>query len=246
MRFKSCHLLVFPLLLLTAFSEIPTELGYKHQLIAEDHVFQDAAKKRETVVDSYMCKCMGRGRESVSIPPEDWVTSRIQIVGHLDTEAKTIGGLSAKTLIEGLKQLSNGVAPKKVSFLTCTVGAASGHDGSEESAYLKAFLNELKAHSYYIPEVSIRSSLVSVDQSGRRLTGELICQRTKPSCILWSPKNTSLKWVGKYAEKFWDGTVVSSPVTTGPSAMDTSLVGILPTKSPVYFTERSCRRQRTE
>lgn len=120
-------------------------------------------------------------QDPLPINPGEWRTTRIQAVGHGDINlfntqaAASIAGFSPEDLAEELtSKISVGEDVGRISIVGCT---RKNHLRSttttpvEKPAYLIRFMDKLKQLGRSNTEVSL---MVSVDQRGRKLTGELV------------------------------------------------------------------------
>ncbi len=183
------------------------------------------------------------------IHDEDWIKSRIQVIGHgiIDSEDTTIGGLKGGELAETLSEnLNHGKNVGRISIIGCT-GSNDAQAGGPDAAsntppYLQSFMEKLQALGLTDTTVSMRSALVSVDQNGRKLTGERfllsekIPQRPEVG-IVWKHKDTSNLWLGetengmaKYTQK---------EVGENTEIMPSKYFGVLPKDSPLYVKSDS-------
>ena len=118
---------------------------------------------------------------------QEWKATRIQVIGHGNVnsynQADTIGGFIAcrisRTLTTSLSMGNVG----RISIIGCTRRAElrSAPTRTRTPGYLRGFMDRLKVLGRSQTEVSIRSALVSVDQSGRKLTGELVLENIRGS-----------------------------------------------------------------
>lgn len=172
--------------------------------------------------------------------PIEWSATKVQVIGHGDIREvpATIGGFSAEQLAETLVMQQNKEIPKvkKISIVGCT---KEGESGTKTPVYLYDFLNKMKqlvGKETSPMEVSIRSDLVSIDQSGRKLTGELLIFKFKSKKfevgIKWSYKNLYKKWTSEFTGRDYTVPKRSATETGGKSRF----FGILPANSDLYVS----------
>lgn len=185
-------------------------------------------------------------QDPLPINPGEWRTTRIQAVGHGDinlfnTQAASIAGFSPEDLAEELtSKISVGEDVGRISIVGCT---RKNHLGSttttpvEKPAYLIRFMDKLKQLGRSNTEVSLRSGLVSVDQRGRKLTGELVLaggQGSKSQAevgVEWRHKNPSRKWIGRFTSAT---NYCLQQTNVAPNDMESHFFGILPPDSELY------------
>ena len=182
-----------------------------------------------------------QSQDPLPIAPDMWPKTRIQAVGHGDINSgtATIAGFSAEslteTLINGLSMTDVG----RISIVGCTRRTELG-SAPRTPGYIYDVLNKLKQLGRTRTEVSLRSALVSVDQSGRKLTGELVLldgRNTPEVGIEWSRKNPSNKWIGKFTPGTRRYNIEKSQATaTSPGDIESHFFGILPKDSDLYVS----------
>ena len=178
--------------------------------------------------------------EPLPIRPEGWHKTRIQVVGHGEINGKDtkIAGFPpdslAETLVNGLKIGDVG----RISIVGCTrPGGNRNKPGRPD--YLDNFMKKLRKLKRLKTEVSLRSDLVSVDQSGRKLTGGLVLLSDPHSPdigIEWTHKNPSKKWIAKFTGKQNNKIDISQTTATESGPIASYFFGILPRDSNVYVS----------
>lgn len=261
----SQFLWLFPLLLLLCTNLGSGAVKYNQQVIAileDNQAIQKAShylyQKHDTT--SYVVKWNGNSQkfervqwneqtqlheasstqDPLPINQGQWRNTRIQVVGHGDINSQTtsIAGFSAESLADTLTTgLSMGDVGR-ISIVGCTrQGEVGSH--SQTPRYLNSFMNKLKQLGRSRTEVSLRSALVSVDSSGRKLTGELVLSgsyNTPEVGIKWSHKNPSNKWIGKFTRRNFYQIEQSKVTATQPGEIESHFFGILPANSDLYVS----------
>jgi len=131
---------------------------------------------------------------------EDWLNTRIQVVGHGNADLQTIRSFSPNVLEMKIIELTNSKDVGQISIVAC--GNPSEH---RPPFFLQNFMDSL---GHMKTTVSIRLAFVSVDfVEGRKFTGEFGCEKKFLNsdqrhllAIKWTNKNPSLKWIGRYDE----------------------------------------------
>ena len=177
---------------------------------------------------------------------QEWKATRIQVIGHGNVnsynQADTIGGFMPAELAETLTTSLSMGNVGRISIIGCTRRAElrSAPTRTRTPGYLRGFMDRLKVLGRSQTEVSIRSALVSVDQSGRKLTGELVLENIRGSPevgIEWSHKNPSNKWIGKFSSSRRYEVEQSQVTATQPGDIESHFFGILPENTDVYVSK---------
>ena len=123
--------------------------------------------------------------------------SRIQIVGHGsgDDRGTKLAGFTAEKLATTVSQLphdSNNIG--WISLVACDIAGNGKPNLSEDfvSRFLKSLTDQNRNDIGFETIVSARSALVTIDSTGRKLTGEFSGDQ-----IYWNHKNTARKIVAR-------------------------------------------------
>ena len=257
---------LLPLLLFSSVHLGSDAVKYNQQVIAvlEDNpVIQKAAhflyKKHDTT--SYIVKWNGNSQlfeqvqwnvetqsheilpaqEPLPINRNEWGNTCIHAVGHGDITSRTttIAGFSAEGLAETLINGLSAGDVERISIVGCTRQTEVGSTASQSPHYLNSFMNKLKQLGRLRTEVSLRSALVSIDPSGRKLTGELVLSGSYDAPevgIKWSHKNPSDKWIGKFTRGNSYQIEQSEVTATQPGDIESRFFGILPENSDLHIS----------
>ena len=164
-----------------------------------------------------------------------WTDTQIQVVGHGDAESTTIGGFSAEELAKTIiEQLADG----DIGYISiiCSEGHTYGSDQLFQSpTYLYLFMSTLKQFRKLSTSVSLGSTLMTFDHTGRILTGEIILSKTDEVAIQWKHMNTLNKWVGVFTGERYQIEQVKTVAAS--FAMKPHYFGILPDRANVYVTD---------
>ncbi len=231
-------------------------VNYENQVVASigsDQAITEASKylikKHDTLLDYNLEAKWNTGSNSFVFQGDDidsaisninWAETKIQVVGHGSAADKTVGGLSPQELARQINAMSNGKGAKKISIVSCTRDIGDGIVGNTEPPYLTEFMNELKSLGMTSSEVSIRSSLVAVNNRGEKLTGEVKVEGVtvlRPYRIEWTSNNRGLKWIGSIDDVTQNVQVV--PATHGTDHVETRLVGIVPKNDLIHVTDEN-------
>ena len=183
--------------------------------------------------------------------PFQWSETHVQVVGHGEynhyTNTLSFSGVDLKNIINRITAMTttndNTLENiKRISIVGCTMNRKIGVNSNTAGRNLiTQFMNLLKKKKLFKTEVSIRSSLVSIDHTGRKLTGELalypIMKGNKhyEVGIEWSHKKASHKYVGSFDDR---KKIVISQKGDDIGRLKTYNYGFLPSDSDVYINSQ--------
>ncbi len=233
-------------------------VNYENQVVASigsDQAIIEASKylsnKHATVTDYNLEAKWDTGSNSFVFQGDDidsavsninWEQTKIQVVGHGSAADKTVGGLSPEKLARQIHRMTNEQSPKKISIVSGTRGIGDGIVGDTEPSYLTEFMNELKSLGMTSSEVSIRSSLVAVNNRGEKLTGIVKFQgeqEPRPYGIEWTSNDRNFKWIGNFEDGSQNDPVRRVQATQGADNIETRFVGIIPKRDLIHMADNS-------
>ena len=155
---------------------------------------------------------------------EEWLQTRIQIVGHGNHKANKVGGYTGESLVEVVMQLTKHNDVRWINIVACNT-----------KKYMNDVMDALRHHKRFKTSVGISLGSVVVDPCGRIFTGE--------SVKFESDDTIGIKWTfNGFPSIIGSFNGYQSYFSKPQESQIIHYWGILPQSVPIYITPKKSNR----